>query len=145
MISLCTYSAIWLLHGWCHVKLLPSRLTFYVHRPCTSLQCHFMQNHIHRAHVCLAVTCHLHFWQNDGDLSLRYPRSLYTERERKTDRQTDRQANRQTGRQADRQTNRQNDRQGYQDSKLLYSVIIEIKYVAEHIPHHSIQQHILHI
>ena len=25
-----TYSAIWLLHGWCHVKLLPSRRTFCV-------------------------------------------------------------------------------------------------------------------
>ena len=27
-----------------------------------------MQNHICRVHVCLAVTCHLHFWQNDSDL-----------------------------------------------------------------------------
>ena len=30
--------------------------------------CHFMQNHIRKVHVCLAVTCHLHFWQNDRDL-----------------------------------------------------------------------------
>ena len=27
----CTDSAIWLLHGWCHVKLLPSRRMFRVH------------------------------------------------------------------------------------------------------------------
>ena len=32
-------------------------------QPCTSLQ-HFMHSHIWRVHVCLAVTCHLHFWQN---------------------------------------------------------------------------------
>ena len=34
-------------------------------QPCTSLRCHFLWNHICRVHVCLAVTCHLHFWQND--------------------------------------------------------------------------------
>ena len=93
------------------MKLLPSRLTFYVHRPCTSLQCHFMQNHIHRAHVCLVVTCHLHFWQNDGDLSLRYPPlPLYRERERQTDRQTDRQIGRQADRQTDKPIDRMTDR-----------------------------------
>ena len=27
-----------------------------------------MQSHIRRAPVSLAVTCHLHFWQNDRDL-----------------------------------------------------------------------------
>ena len=27
-----------------------------------------MQSHIHKVYVCLAVTCHLHFWQNDWDL-----------------------------------------------------------------------------
>ena len=66
----CTYSAIWLLHSWCQVKLLPPWRTFSVyHRlpPCTSLQCHFMQSHILRVHVCSAVTCHLHFWQNDRE------------------------------------------------------------------------------
>ena len=31
--------------------------------------CHFMQSHIRKEHACLAVTCHLHFWQNDRDLS----------------------------------------------------------------------------
>ena len=27
-----SYSAVWLLHGWCHVKLLPSRRTICVHQ-----------------------------------------------------------------------------------------------------------------
>ena len=35
--------------------------TPYNHAPC-----HFMQSHTRK--VCLAVTCHLHFWQNDRDL-----------------------------------------------------------------------------
>ena len=29
---------------------------------------HFMQSHIHKVQACLAVACHLHFWQNDWDL-----------------------------------------------------------------------------
>ena len=40
----------------------------YTIQPCTSLQCHFIQNHIGRVQVCLAVTCLLHFRQNDRDL-----------------------------------------------------------------------------
>ena len=51
-------------HGWCHVKLLPSRCKFCVHHA----PCHFMQSHIHKVYTCLAVSCHLHFWQNDRDL-----------------------------------------------------------------------------
>ena len=35
----------------------------YNHAPC-----HFMQSHICKVYACLAVTCHLHFWQNDQDL-----------------------------------------------------------------------------
>ena len=27
---------------------------------------HSLQSHIRRVHACLTVTCHLHFWQNDG-------------------------------------------------------------------------------
>ena len=27
-----------------------------------------MQSHMHKVYECLAVTCHLHFWQNDQDL-----------------------------------------------------------------------------
>ena len=38
--------------------------TPYNHAPC-----HFMQSHIRKVYACLAVTCHLHFWQNDWDLS----------------------------------------------------------------------------
>ena len=37
--------------------------TPYSHAPC-----HFMQSHIRKVYACLAVTCHLHFWQNDRDL-----------------------------------------------------------------------------
>ena len=37
--------------------------TPYNHAPC-----HFMQSHIRKVYACLAVTCHLHFWQNDCDL-----------------------------------------------------------------------------
>ena len=36
-------------------KLLPSQRV-----QCTPY------SHIHKVHVCLAVTCQLHFWQNDG-------------------------------------------------------------------------------
>ena len=37
--------------------------TPYNHAPC-----HFMQSHIRKVYECLAVTCHLHFWQNDRGL-----------------------------------------------------------------------------
>ena len=53
-------------HGWYHMKLLPSGrvlCTPYNHAPC-----HFMQSHTRKVYVCLAVTCHLRFWQNDRDL-----------------------------------------------------------------------------
>ena len=40
----------------------------YTIQTCTSLQYHFIHSHIRRVHVCLAVTCHLHFCQNDHDL-----------------------------------------------------------------------------
>ena len=40
----------------------------YTIQLCTSLQCHFIQSHIGRVHVCLAVTCHLHVCQNNEDL-----------------------------------------------------------------------------
>ena len=38
----------------------------YIVQPCT-ISCPFMQSHICRVHACLAVTCHLHFWQNNWD------------------------------------------------------------------------------
>ena len=57
------------LERWRHMKLLPSRRVLctpycaYNHAPC-----HFMQSHIRKVYACLAVTCHLHFWQNDRGL-----------------------------------------------------------------------------
>ena len=36
-------------------------------QPCTMSR-HFNESHIQRMHACLAVTCYLHFWQNDRDL-----------------------------------------------------------------------------
>ena len=53
-------------HGWCHMKLQPSPrvlCTPYNHAPC-----HFMQSYIRKVQAYLAVTCHLHFWQNDRGL-----------------------------------------------------------------------------
>ena len=45
---------------------------FSVRYACTIQPCiisrHFKQSHILRVHVCLVVTCLLHFWQNDRDL-----------------------------------------------------------------------------
>ena len=40
----------------------------YTIQPCTRLQSYFIYSHIGRVPACLAVTCHLHFWQNDQDL-----------------------------------------------------------------------------
>ena len=37
--------------------------TLYNHAPC-----HFTQSHIRKVYASLAVTCHLHFWQNNQDL-----------------------------------------------------------------------------
>ena len=45
---------------------VPAR-SVYTIQPCTMSR-HFMQSHIRRVHACLAVTCHLHFGQNDRDL-----------------------------------------------------------------------------
>ena len=36
--------------------------------PYNNAPCHFMHSHIRKVYACLAVTCHLHFWQNDRDL-----------------------------------------------------------------------------
>ena len=59
------YSAHWLLHGWCWF----STCSEYTIQPCSGLLCHFIHSKPHvNVHRCLAVTCHLHFWQNDWDL-----------------------------------------------------------------------------
>ena len=36
--------------------------------PYNRAPCHIMQSQIRKVYVCLAVTCHLHLWQNDWDL-----------------------------------------------------------------------------
>ena len=40
----------------------------YTIQLCISVQSHFIQSHTGRVYVCLAVTCHLHFWRNDRDI-----------------------------------------------------------------------------
>ena len=34
----------------------------------TNAEARFNKSHILKVYACLAVTCHLHFWQNDRDL-----------------------------------------------------------------------------
>ena len=56
----------------CHTKLLVPLETAAVSgqvlcTPYTHTPCYFMQSHIRKVHACLAVTRHLHFWQNDRD------------------------------------------------------------------------------
>ena len=34
----------------------------------TNAEARFNKSHIRDVYACLAVTCHLHFWQNDRDL-----------------------------------------------------------------------------
>ena len=59
----------WVLHGWCYMKCCHFGAgSVYTIQPCTMLQCRFIQSHIGRVCVCLGVTYHLHFWQNDRDL-----------------------------------------------------------------------------
>ena len=52
-----------------HESAVISARSVYTIQPCTiiMLSHHFMQNHIRRVHGCLAVTSHLHIWQNDRD------------------------------------------------------------------------------
>ena len=47
----------------CHL----GAISVYTIQPCTCFECHCIRNHIRRVHVCLAVTGHLHFWQNGRD------------------------------------------------------------------------------
>ena len=62
--------AVWLVVAW----LVPRETAAVsVQVLCTSynrapVYSHFIQTHVGRVHVCLAVTCHLHFWQNDRGL-----------------------------------------------------------------------------
>ena len=68
------HSVFWLSPKWLKhclvVTWLVPRETAAVsaHVLCTTAQIHFIRSHIRRVHVCLAVSCHLPFWQNGRDL-----------------------------------------------------------------------------
>ena len=53
-------NAIWNCHH-------PGARSVYIIQPCVCLQCYFIPSHIIMCGAC--VTCHLHFWQNEWDLS----------------------------------------------------------------------------
>ena len=55
-------------HGWCHVHETAAVSAQVLCTPYNHAPCHFMQSHISKVYACLAVICHLHFWQNDRDL-----------------------------------------------------------------------------
>ena len=60
------------------MRTFPTAMNFFLETAAVSAQvlcipynhapCHIMQNHIRKVYACLAVTCHLHFWQNDRNL-----------------------------------------------------------------------------
>ena len=54
-------------HGWCHMKLLPSRRKSCVHHTTMLHVTSCKATYVRGIHVW-AVTCHLHFWQNVWDL-----------------------------------------------------------------------------
>ena len=57
-------NAVRLLHSWCHMKLLLSLQVLhrqYNRAPVYSVT---IESHKCRRHMCSAVTCYLHFWQN---------------------------------------------------------------------------------
>ena len=62
------YSALWLLHGWCHVKPLPSRGTFCVHHTVMHQFTVSLYSKAQTQGVCVfSCNLSLHFWQNDRD------------------------------------------------------------------------------
>ena len=54
-------------HGWCHIKLQPSRRKFCVHHT-TMLHVTSCKATLRKVYACFAVTCYLHFRQNDRNL-----------------------------------------------------------------------------
>ena len=63
------YSAVWLLHGWCHVKLLPSRRVLWI--PYNHAPCHVTSSkvtYVGCKRVYLQPAGHLYFGQRDLDL-----------------------------------------------------------------------------
>ena len=55
-----SYRTVWLLNGWCHVKLLLSRFAYTIQSWTMSRR--FTQSQVRRVHTCLAITCHLRLW-----------------------------------------------------------------------------------
>ena len=64
-------SLIYLQPLWCHVKLLPSRRKFCVHHTTMHQFTVSLFDATYLGSVCLAVSCHLHFWQSDVRYLLR--------------------------------------------------------------------------
>ena len=65
-IILCDYSAVWLLHGWCHAELLPSRRTFCVNHT-TMYQFTLYSKPLTLGACMFRYILPLRFWQNDWD------------------------------------------------------------------------------
>ena len=56
-------------HGWCtRIRCQRSQSRRVLCTPYNHAPCHFMQSHIRKVYACLAVTCHLRFWQSDRGL-----------------------------------------------------------------------------
>ena len=52
--------------SWC---LMSSDVIWHIRgQVVTNAEARFNKSHIHKVYACLAVTCHLHFWQNDRDV-----------------------------------------------------------------------------
>ena len=70
----CTYITIWFLCIYIYIYMADATRrccsfgthSVYTIQPYITLQCHFIWSHLHSVHMCLAVTCHQHFWQNES-------------------------------------------------------------------------------
>ena len=54
-----------------HVSSFPDRFPYYAWTAAKPANSNFVGSRVYvgsRMYVCLGVTCHLHFWQNDQDL-----------------------------------------------------------------------------
>ena len=71
------YSAVWLLHGWCHASetaAVSAQVLYTPYSNAPGLRCGFIRNCVYVGRMCVsrgsvAVTCHLHIWQNGRDLA----------------------------------------------------------------------------
>ena len=67
-IVLISTQVVYLQHCLVVTWFVPRKTANTLARSVYTVSGHFMQIHVHREHECSAVTCHLHFWQNDPDL-----------------------------------------------------------------------------